>query len=118
MNSDNFIAWITGIILVLLIFVGIPFGVYKAKGTQRQVTFTVQDKIVKSVGSGNNTTQEYLIFTDKGIFKDTDSLLNWKFNSSDVYGQLQKGHKYDCRVFGYRFGFTSDYPDILKCTNA
>lgn len=118
MNSNKVTLWFTGIIIFLLVFVGIPFGIYKAKGTQRNVTFTVQDKIVKATGSGNNSSQEYLIFTDQGVFKDTDSLLNWKFNSSDVYGQLRKGHKYNCRVFGYRFGFTSDYPDILKCTNA
>lgn len=83
-------------------------------GNVHNVTFKVNDKV--SHQSGNSST--YLIYTDKGVYSDSDSVLHGKFNSSDVYGQLQRGHTYDCKVHGHRVHVMSWYENILSCKNA
>lgn len=80
-------------------------------GDQRAVTFTVNDKERGSSASGDPT----LIYTDKGVFKNVDDMWNDKHNSSDVYGQLTRGHKYECTVVGKRSRRWSTYPNILEC---
>lgn len=57
---------------------------------------------------------QYLVFTDKGVFRNTDSkLLEFKWNSSDLYGDLVAGQRYTIRYYGVRFGFFSMYPNIV-----
>jgi hypothetical protein len=83
--------------------------------TRRDVTFRVTDKTVKFDSSHNS---QYLIFTNRGVFKDTDSLLYFKFRSSDLYGSLERGRRYTCKVVGWRIGLFSEYPNLIKCHNA
>lgn len=57
---------------------------------------------------------QYLVFTDKGVFRNTDSkLLEFKWNSSDLYGELVPGQRFTIRYYGVRFGFFSMYPNIV-----
>lgn len=56
----------------------------------------------------------YLIYTDKGTIENTDSWLAWKFDSSDVYGDLKVGHTYHFRTQGIRVPFLSWYPNIMS----
>ena len=63
-------------------------------------------------------SDKYLIFTknDQGevrVFENTDSLFRGKFNSSDVYGSLEIGKKYNLGVVGYRNGLVSMYENII-----
>uniref|UniRef100_A0AAU6W4A6 Uncharacterized protein n=1 Tax=Pseudomonas phage Cygsa01 TaxID=3138529 RepID=A0AAU6W4A6_9VIRU len=59
------------------------------------------------------TKCKYLVFTDQGVFKNTDSkLLEFKWNSSDLYGELVAGKRFHIRYYGVRFGFFSMYPNI------
>lgn len=75
------------------------------------VTFTVKDK--GRVCDSGNSSCYYLIYTDKGTFKDSDSLMNGKFNSSDVYGSITVGKTYNATVYGWRNGFLSMYKNIV-----
>lgn len=90
--------------------VSVPFQDYYA---HRQVTFTV-DKSERVCDSNNSC--KYLIYTDKGVYEDTDSMFNGKFNSSDIYGEIQNGKTYDVTVYGWRNGLLSWYPNIVKLT--
>ena len=36
------------------------------------------------------------------------------FNSSDWYGQIHKDSTYTFHTVGYRIGFLSEYPNIVK----
>jgi hypothetical protein len=47
------------------------------------------------------------------IVQNEDSLVFGKFNSSDVYGRLQVGHKYHVKTVGYRNNFFSMYPNLI-----
>ena len=77
----------------------------------RDVTARV-NKTGQTCTSGNKCTN--LVYTDKGTFKNSDSLLAGKFNSSDVTGMLCPGGTYELKVRGYRVGLLSMWPNILK----
>lgn len=97
-------------LLILFAFLLIANAIY-AYGTDEQLTFTIESKerIVDSEGSS-----KYLIFTDKGVFENTDSIFYWKWNSSDIYGNLKEGSTYSAHVYGFRFGFLSIYKNIIE----
>ena len=98
--------------LLVLMFVGacIATSMYRSMH-HSQVTFTVN----KSERIIENGSSQYMIYTDNGVYKDVDSMLNGKYNSADVYNQLKVGHKYHCDVTGYRLQYTSDFQNIISC---
>mgnify|MGYP003641915783 CR=1 FL=1 len=55
----------------------------------------------------------YLVYTDTGTFKVEDSIVLFRFNSSDVYGKLYKDSVYNIKTVGFRSGFLSEYPNII-----
>lgn len=62
---------------------------------QREVVATVKDKDRVCSGASNGSSScKYLIFTDKGTFQNTDSMVQGKFNSSDVYGNLDRSRSH------------------------
>lgn len=95
--------------LLVLIAIGLVVGVVQL-GTTRVETATVQSK--ERVCSDRDDCR-YLIFTDRGVYENTDTLLFGKFNSSDIYGELKPGHTYRLKVNGWRVQVTSSYPNIL-----
>lgn len=106
------LAW--GIVAVIILFVITPIVVEHA--LEKTVTFTVQDKAIKRDNSSNSNDDKYMIYTDNGVYEDTDSLAFLKFDSSDVYGQLKIGHTYRCDVTGVRIPFFSMQRNIIDCT--
>lgn len=57
---------------------------------------------------------DYLIYTEDEVFKNTDSLLFMKFDSSDVYNKLKIDGRYRVKVYGFRIPFFSMYRNIVK----
>jgi hypothetical protein len=113
------IGFSTFVIIGVLLFVGaIAGGFIIQKSTEKTVTFRVKDKERVQNCNSDGCDSKYLIFTDHGTFKDTDALLYFKFNSSDLYGNLERGKTYTCKVNGFRFGFTSSYQNIISCEDA
>ena len=92
-------------------------------GTGETVVVTVKDK-ERIVETGTDSdgypavSSKYLIFTDKETFENTDSVLKMKFNSSDVYGALDRGSTYECEVYGWRIPAFSQYRNIVSCAPA
>ena len=98
------------IVVVLVIIVGGLIGGAAYKGSERSETAKVNSK--ERVCKSGNSDCAYLVFTDKDTFQVTDSLINGRFNSSDVYGQIQQGQTYNFRVQGWRVPIASWYPPI------
>lgn len=73
----------------------------------------VNDKAVK-VYCDKGCTSKYLISTDKGVFEDTDSLIKFKFNSSDVYFYIRINHCYNIIYYWFRSTIFSQYPNIIS----
>jgi hypothetical protein len=103
------LGWGIAFIAVLVLAV-IAVNVYSTYGTQRTVEFTVKHRERTGGDQG-----KYLVYTDQGVFEDTDSIFYLKFDSSDVYNQLEEGGTYRCDVYGRRFGLFSWYPNIKSC---
>ncbi|HEX2753119.1 MAG TPA: hypothetical protein VHP34_08480 [Alphaproteobacteria bacterium] len=78
-----------------------------AEPTTQRVTVTDKDRHVSSEGGGT-----YIVFTDKEVFENTDSMLRGKINSSDVQAQLHVGCTYDITAYGFRNNWFSIYRNI------
>ncbi len=59
--------------------------------------------------------QTYLVYSDKGVFRNEDSWHYFKFDSSDLYNELEQGKTYQCKSYGVRVGFLSMYPNLVSC---
>ena len=68
-------AVITGGLAIILATFNLPHF------SRETITSTVKEKEVKRYGGKD----KYLIFTDKEVFENTDSWIELKFNSSNLY---------------------------------
>ena len=108
---------ILGGLLSLLIVGAIGYGLwfwYHSKTNHHDVTFTV-NKTERVVGAEGKRSR-YMIYTDRGVYQNTDSLVNLKFNSADLYNQLQAGKKYACDAVGYRIEYFSMFENLIRCS--
>jgi hypothetical protein len=103
-------------LVVLLLLASITAGVLKVTVRDTVTNVVVTDKERVTTGSGDTASSKYLIFTSNEVFENTDSLLLFKFNSSDVYGSIQRGQTCTFEVVGWRVPFLSWYRNIAKAT--
>jgi len=94
--------------LVILSFIISPFFHYSSITEVGGVKITGKERITTKESS------KYLIFTETEVFENTDTLLSLKFNSSDVYGEINIGQTCDLTVNWYRIPFFSMYRNILS----
>lgn len=107
------------IFLVIVVVIVICAGLASCaeswrKGTERREEIgTVTDKGTKRSGDDD----KYLVYTkdengESQVFEITDSILAGRFNSSDVYSEIEIGKTYEFTVGGSRNQFMSWYPNI------
>lgn len=107
-------AW-GGVALAVLAVLGLAVGatVCSAYAKEKQATVMVTDKErVCGSDADGRTTCKYLLFTDGGTYRVTDSVLVGRWTSSDFYGQVKRCHRYELTYYGFRFGPTSSYPNV------
>jgi len=105
------------IAFVVLFFGAITFNIWSHFATMETVPgLIIQDKERIVTGSGDKQESKYLIFTDQETFENVDSLLGWKFNSSDVYGSIIEGSTCEFVVTGWRIPILSWYRNILSAS--
>lgn len=102
------------VVMIVVAIIGLARPFDKAFNT-KDITVTVTDKVVKN----GNDSGKYLIFCEDEngtvhTFEITDSLLSFRFNSSDVYAAIKTGSKYEFTVGGSRNPFLSWYPNIYE----
>lgn len=102
--------YLVGIILAVAFIVTIIVAFSEVSYTEKQYTVTVTDKGIK--------ISTYLVFTrlDNGeprTFRIVDSLRYGRWNSSDVYADIQVGETYNITVIGYRIPLLSRYENII-----
>lgn len=100
------------VILALVLIVGVIFvaGGYFSKDP---VHIKITGK--ESVTTNHGDDHEYRVYTDKGTYVVSDSLVYLRFNSADQYGKLIVGHTYDCKSYGFRIPLTSSFKNLLDC---
>lgn len=84
-----------------------------AEPTTQRVTVVDKERQVEDNGNGG-TSSKYIVFTDKEVFENTDSMIRGKMNSSDVQGQLHVGCDYNITAYGFRSNWLSIYRNISK----
>jgi len=97
-------------LIILLVVSLLAISPIIAYNTDTYVEFTVNSK--ERIQSDDSS--KYLIFTDNGVYQNTDTVWYWKFNSSDVYNDLKVGDTYTARVYGFRIPFLSMYKNIIN----
>ncbi len=97
------------VIVVILAVVGFGGTCVYVSGTQGEDTFKVKRLEVKR---SSEDSDKYLVFTNKGVFENTDSLVVGKCNSSDVQNKLEPGKCYKAKTHGIRMGCSSTYKNI------
>jgi hypothetical protein len=85
--------------------------------TAETVTITIEDKERVLQRSGDDLTAKYLVFTETETFQNTDCLIRFKFNASDLQGSLKRGETYEVLVYGWRIPFLSVYRNLVKKVN-
>lgn len=113
MNNKGFTLIELIFVIVILLIIAAPiFYVSAGYFNVRVVTDKVlkTERVVDSDGKGSR----YLVYGAKETYEDSDSLVFFKFNSSDVYGQIEQGHTYQFKVYGWRIPFLSSYRNIIS----
>ena len=98
-------------ITVAIILLIIPIA---ERASETTVTFTVEDKAIKRYGDDD----KYLVYTDNGTYEITDSLVYWRWDSSDLYGKIKVGETYEAKVYGWRIPIFSSYKNIVSIEEA
>lgn len=79
---------------------------------------TVTEKVIKRKGTAKTVRDTYMVFTknENGkvrVFENSDSPLEWKWNSSDIQAELEVGKRYDIKAYGWRIPLFSAYENII-----
>lgn len=94
-------------ITIAIILLIIPIA---ERASETTVTFTVEDKAIKRYSDDD----KYLVYTDNGTYEITDSLVYWRWDSSDLYGKIKVGETYEAKVYGWRIPIFSSYKNIVS----
>lgn len=98
--------------VVLLVVVGIGFGVMNATHTDRKTGCVVTEK---DRTKGTDNKSDARVYTKNcGTFKVADSILEGTWTSADTYASIRVGKTYDFKTRGYRVGFFSMFPNIVR----
>lgn len=89
-------------------------GTFFYYNTSEQVHFTVtgKERVVNCDGDGD-CNSIYLVFTDNTTYSIQDSLVKFRFNSSDVYGRIREDQTCTATAYGWRIGFLSTYQNLF-----
>lgn len=109
---------VVGVILLFVVCIAIAVARPINKISDiRTIEGTVTEKTTKRKGDDD----KYLVFIadesgNVNTLEITDSLLKWRFNSSDVYAGIEEGKTYSFEVGGSRLPILSWYPNIYSYT--
>lgn len=104
---------IPALILIGLMFTNAPYQWL----TQRTIeNVLIKDKQISTESDRREgkVVSTYLIYTDRGVLRNDDAGWFMKYNSSDVYGNLDVGTHYNIKIYGWRIPIFSMYPNIVR----
>lgn len=97
------------ILIFILLIVMLMCSTIIAYSNQKEFEIIVSDKYVKG-----ESGQYFVIDENKNAYTIQDLFFKGKFNSTDLYNQLEIGKKYKIETTGYRIHFLSKYQNINK----
>jgi hypothetical protein len=105
-----------GVALIVAVLAFNPIVHYTTLDTVRNVRILDKERVTESA-TDSVVTSKYLIFAQGETFENIDTIWAMKYNSSDIYGYIQKDLSCTFEVTGFRIPFFSMYRNILsaKC---
>ena len=98
--------------LVVVVGLGLIIGPTAIEYSNNQVIeITIKDKYVKS---GSKSGKYLIVDSNNNTYQVTDLLFKGKFNSTDIYNQLEIGKTYRVEISGKRIHIFSWYQNINK----
>ena len=112
---QNILPYWKGIVLagVIIWLLSKILDLILAWASYRSITAT----IIHKERINYNLSSIYLIYTDKGVFRITDTYAFLRFGASDRYNQCRPGETYQLFITGYRSRFFSEYPNVVRIKN-
>ncbi len=110
-NKIKLITLIVLIIVSLFILTGCSNENINSENLQSEKieeVITVKDKWIKRT----EDRDLYMIGTENEVFKIEDNAFIFKFDSSDIYNQMEVGKQYKIKTTGVRNNFMSWYRNI------
>jgi hypothetical protein len=99
--------------LIVAFIAACLYGMYQFYGNERVVTakvISINTRMHVSGSDGNTySTYEYLVTTDRGIFKNQPDGIFY----SKVFGNLENGKTYDFTIRGFEMAILGVYPFII-----
>lgn len=77
---------------------------------EQKIECEIKDKWIKRPSGSDD--EIYLVNCGGTTYKISDLLWKGKFNSADIYGNLEVGKTYEITTTGYRWGYFSEYQNI------
>ena len=97
-------------ILIIIAFIGsIIFDIVLDYAFEETNVIVIKDKYVKTEG---NAGIYFIIDKDNNAYVIRDLLFKKKFNSTDIYNQIEIGKTYKVKTTGKRIHFLSKYKNI------
>lgn len=73
-----------------------------------------QQQLIKGSKENMRTEIRYLIITDKETFICESSIVNGKYDNSNLFWHLKKDKTYNLKVCGFGKSFLFDYRNVLE----
>jgi hypothetical protein len=108
--------WIMFSVFGLIVFIflfGIGLSIYESQ-RKEVITDTVIRLEKLPIISGSTTKYRYIVVCQREIFICENSIVNLKFNNSDIFFHLQEGEEYTFEVCGIGKTIMTDYRNILS----
>ena len=104
-------------VIIGAIIIGLIIGLFAwnykiTYGNVQNLEITVKDKYIKR--SGSDEEKYFVVDADGNAYQITDLTFKGKWNSTDLYNQLEIGKTYKIETSGIRNGFMSLYPNINR----
>lgn len=114
MNTFRPFLFLMGIIIVAAIAISVYNQSFVETIRDCKVIELQQQQLINGDEGHMKTEIRYLVITDKETFICESSLINMKFNNSDVFWHLKKDRVYDFKVCGIGKTMITDYRNILN----
>jgi len=101
------------IIILIILFAGLSTLPHLSRKEYQGV---VTEKWIKRRSESSDKYLLSVTLSDgrRRVLENTDSFIEFKWNSSDVYASLEEGKEYSFKVYGWRIPFLSSYENILS----
>ena len=117
-NENGFIEVVVGFIIgaiIIGLIIGCIYWNWKITyGNVQTIEITVKDKYIKRSGNSESNDKYLVVDTENNTYEITDLTFIGKWNSTDLYNELDVGEKYKITISGVRNQFLSMYQNINK----